>query len=254
MGKYFLCMFIAVFLISGLSTDIMAEKSALDDTNFSAKLALTTDYVSRGVSISDEDPAIQGTFDYAHPAGPFIGIWGSSWDDTGYSNDIELGYYAGFSNAIRSLNYSIWATYYQYPGAQDQGFEFDYWEFTGGLYYTIEAVLLKPALSVEYYFSPEYSGEDGLFHHASGAVDFSLPKDLTLRMLIGYKNVEGDKSTGNGLGMDGGDGYDYIHWKLGLSTVLKGFTLDVSYHDTNEHDYFGSPGEGRVVFTMSRKM
>lgn len=242
---------IIVFMF-GFDARSFAEVGPLDDENFSATMTITSDYVSRGVSFSDEDPAIQGTFDYAHPGGFFAGIWGSSWDDAGYSNDIELGYYAGYGGTLSKLTYSVWATYYQYPGAHDDGFEFDYWEFSGGLYYTIEDMALKPALGFEYYFSPEYSGEDGLFHYVSGSVDFSLPMGLTLGTLIGYKTVEGDKSTGSGAGMDGNDGYDYIHWKIGMSTVLKGFTFDISYHDTGEHDYLGDAGDARVVFSLSR--
>lgn len=252
MKRCFFGIIISVVMTCCIVSQTAAEGGAFDDANFSATLTMTTDYVSRGVSYSDEDPAVQGTFDYAHPGGFFAGIWGSSWDDAGYSNDIELGYYAGYGGALSKLSYSLWATYYQYPGAEDEGFEFDYWEFTGGLYYTIEGIPLTPALSVEYYFSHDYSGEDGLFHYVSGAVDFSLPKNLTLGFLVGYKDVEGDKSTGNGLGMDGGDGYDYFHWKAGISTVLKGFTLDLSYHDTSEHDYWGDLGDERLVFSLSR--
>ena len=111
-------------------------------------MTLTTDYVSRGVSFSDEDPAIQGSFDYAHPVGFYSGLWASSWDDTGLSNEIELGYYAGYGGTISRLSYSIWATYYQYPGAQDTGFEFDYWEISGGLYYELSETPLKPSLSL----------------------------------------------------------------------------------------------------------
>ncbi|GAB6095529.1 TorF family putative porin [Desulfatiferula olefinivorans] len=241
-------------LVLGFGPGAFAEGGPWDDENFSATMTLTTDYVSRGVSFSDEDPAIQGTFDYAHPGGFFAGIWGSSWDDAGYSNDIELGYYAGYGGSLGKMTYSVWATYYQYPGAEDDGFEFDYWEFSGGLYHTIEDVPLKPALGFEYYFSPEYSGEDGLFHYVSGSVDWSLPLGLTLNTLIGYKTVEGDKSTGGGAGMDGDDGYDYIHWKVGVSKEIKGFTVDISYHDTGEHDYLGDAGDARVVFSLSRSL
>jgi len=54
------------------------------------------------------------------------------------------------------------------------------------------------------------------------------------------------------VGLNGEDGYDYLHWRIGLSKELLGFTLDVSYYDTNENEYFGKIGDDRVVFTISR--
>jgi uncharacterized protein (TIGR02001 family) len=41
----------------------------------SANVALTSDYVFRGVSQTDEDPAIQGGFDVSHDSGLYIGTW-----------------------------------------------------------------------------------------------------------------------------------------------------------------------------------
>jgi hypothetical protein len=38
-----------------------------------------------------------------------------------------------------------------------------------------------------------------------------------MKGLIGYQWVEGDKSTGNGNGDHGDDGYDYTHWRIGIS-------------------------------------
>jgi uncharacterized protein (TIGR02001 family) len=65
--------------------------------------------------------------------------------------------------------------------------------------------------------------------------------------------VEGDKSTGNGNGENGEDGYDYTHWQVGISRPLFGFTLDLSYQDTNEANFLGNDiAEERIVFAVSR--
>jgi hypothetical protein len=51
---------------------------------------------------------------------------------------------------------------------------------------------------------------------------------------IGYQDVEGDKSTGNNLGMKGNDGYDYWHWRVGLAKEIpQWFTLALDYHNTD---------------------
>jgi uncharacterized protein (TIGR02001 family) len=79
-----------------------------------------------------------------------------------------------------------------------------------------------------------------------------LPESFGFGCEIGYQDVKGDKTTGNGRGLDGKDGYDYLFWKIGLSREVLGFNLDVSYYDTNEEEYFGQIGDSRVVFSITR--
>jgi uncharacterized protein (TIGR02001 family) len=82
-----------------------------------------------------------------------------------------------------------------------------------------------------------------------------LPYGFGLGGEIGYQDVEGDESTGGNMGMDGDDGYDYVHWRVSLSKEIpKWFTLDLSYHDTDNdaQDFFGDIAESRFVFTVSR--
>ena len=81
----------------------------------------------------------------------------------------------------------------------------------------------------------------------------TLPAAFGLGFELGYQHVEGDKTTGNKMGEDGGDGYDLWHWRIGLSRELKGFVLDLSYHDTNEEEFLGvDNADKRVVFAISR--
>ena len=47
---------------------------------FSGNVAVATDYVFRGVSQTQERPAIQGGFDAAFDSGFFAGIWASHVD------------------------------------------------------------------------------------------------------------------------------------------------------------------------------
>jgi len=81
-----------------------------------------------------------------------------------------------------------------------------------------------------------------------------LPYRLGLGFEIGYQYVEGDETTGNGMGKGGHSGFDYIHWRLGLSYEIKGFELNLSYQDTNEEDFLGNVADSRVVFGVSRSI
>jgi uncharacterized protein (TIGR02001 family) len=105
---------------------------------------------------------------------------------------------------------------------------------------------------VGFNYSPDFYGEDGNGYYYSGTLRLTLPYSFGLGFELGYQNVEGDKTTGNGLGLDGRDGYDYLFWKIGLSKEVLGFNLDVSYYDTNEKEYFGQIGDSRFVLSISR--
>jgi uncharacterized protein (TIGR02001 family) len=250
---------IAGILLIALLTATGASfaETTVDGHHFSATMYLTTDYISRGRSFSDGDPALQGTFDYYHDLGLFAGIWASSWHSYEPSNDLELGFYGGYANAIGGIDYSLTASYYIYPGAEDDFAEWDYWEFCATAAHTFDQVPLTPTWGIGYTFSPDYSGEDGNMHYGNTSVDFVLPWNLGLGLEAGYFDIEGDKSTGNGAGLDGGDGFDYWHWRVGLSTTLVGFGLDLSYHNTTEREFHRNnfyEGGDRIVFTLSRSL
>ena len=81
---------------------------------------------------------------------------------------------------------------------------------------------------------------------------------------IGFAEVDGDKATGpSGAFCDTAtgilcDGYNYTHWTVGATTSIKGFDLDLRYHDTNESAshvaFFGGTDllDDRFVVTVSR--
>jgi uncharacterized protein (TIGR02001 family) len=80
--------------------------------NMSASIWLTTDYVFRGISNTDENPAIQGSLDYTYK-GFYLGIWGSNTSFTDAA--IEIDYYAGYAGSFGELGYDIMGIYYSYP-------------------------------------------------------------------------------------------------------------------------------------------
>ena len=219
--------------------------------NMSGSVWLTTDYVFRGLSNSNEDPAVQGSLDYTFK-GFYGGIWGSntSFTDAG----IEIDYYAGYAGSFGKLDYDIMAIYYGYPEGGSKP-EPDYFEAHLGVTYKFEGAALEPTLGAGYNYSPDYFGEDDAGHYVNGTLDLSLPYGLTFGAEVGYQDVKGDKTTGNGMGMGGGDGFDYIHWRVSLTKEIPDwFTLDLSHHATDDdaESFFGNIADSRVVFTISR--
>lgn len=235
------------------------DKGILAAENFSSKLIFTSDYVVDGLSYSDQDPAVQGSIDYFHtPSGIFLGIWGSSWDDGGYSNDVELGVYGGQAGALGPVNYDVTVYYWMYPGAEDEGAEFNYLQAGINLSHTFDSLPLQPTVTAGYLWSPDYSGEEGNYNKFLGKIKLMLPFQLALGLEAAHIDVEGDTLTGNGGGLDGKDGYDWEYYRVGISRdLIAGINADLSYyHGTEEdffHNYYGRDiGGSRVVFTLSR--
>ena len=92
---------------------LMAEDSPHE---FSANVALSTDYMYRGGSQTNEQPAISGGFDYAHSSGVYAGLWASNVD-FGDSANIEIDFYGGIAGEISNgIGWDVGALYYHYPG------------------------------------------------------------------------------------------------------------------------------------------
>ncbi len=219
--------------------------------NISGSVWLTTDYVFRGISNTDENPAVQGSLDYTFK-GFYIGIWGSNTSFTDAA--IEIDYYGGYAGAFGNLGYDVMVIYYTYPDGGDDP-EPNYFEAHLGLTYTFAGIPLTPTIGAGYDYSPDFFGEDGDAHHVNGILELSLPYLFTLSGEVGYQEVEGDESTGDGQGMDGGDGFDYVYWKIGLAKEIpKWFTLDLSYYktDNDAENFFGDIADSRFVFTVTR--
>ncbi len=224
--------------------------------NFSNTIYLTSQYVFRGVSFSDRDPALQGSFDYTHPSGFYAGIWGSNWDGFGTESELELDYYLGWANALGPVDYDLGALYYTFPGAEDEGFEQNYFEAHLGLSHTFDTLPLSPTPGINYNFSPDYNGDDGNGHYFLATLDFTLPAGIGLSLGVGHLHVLGDSLSGNQ------GGFSYTHYQVGISkTLFKGLIFNVTYHGTSNdcQDEYGGPLFGTTdvctpgtVFTLSR--
>ena len=210
-----------------------------DGSPFSANVTLTTDYLYRGLSQTDSDPAIQGGFDYTHSSGFFAGLWASNVDfatnpPRNEPRDIEIDYFIGYNREL-GAEWSAQATLirYTYPGA-DADFHYDYNELlldatfrglvTAGLGYTND-IFGSDATAVTYELTGRYPLAEHFDLHA-GAGYFDLD-DLI------------DEA--------------YLYWNLGVSAFVGQFTLDLGYFDTDStaERFFGEAAGDRVVLSLS---
>jgi uncharacterized protein (TIGR02001 family) len=222
-----------------------------------ANVALTTDYVFRGISQTSEGPAIQGGFDAS--CGIFYaGVWASSldWGGTGVffpgdprGNDsvanVEIDWYLGIKPVTGRITWDLGVIYYSYPNAADLGVDrfgvvdrrgYNYVELKVGA----SAEIWKDGtLGATVFWSPDYQYETGSVWTVEGSFTQNFPKFKFIRewspsfsALIGYQ-AAGDKKAEYRLNVTGDDS-DYLYWNAGLTFgFLEKFSLDFRYWDTN---------------------
>lgn len=201
-------------------------------------LSATTDYVFRGVSYSNSDPAAQAGLELSHSAGLFVGVWASTMDiDSvqGDGRDLEFRYYAGYSHAL-SNRWTITATAiaYRFPGTGNQ-FEYDYEEF--GV-----AVNYDDILWLEYSIAPDVFNADYTTRNVELFHERPLPLGLTAGVGAGWHDTSEFANE------------DYSYWQAGLSRSFGSLGVDLRYHDTSKPVAFFSSDERareRVVLSVS---
>ena len=98
------------------------------DWTFTGNVGLFSQYVFRGISQTNEKPAIQGGLDLGHKSGFYVGTWASniSWlSDTNpdVSAPIEWDFYGGYKWSLPSdFVADFGAIYYWYPGTYPAGY------------------------------------------------------------------------------------------------------------------------------------
>lgn len=227
---------------------------------FTFNLALTSDYIFRGISQTDSGPAIQGTVDYAYmfrdEIGIYAGLFGSNvdFDETSGAGvnraSMELDLYAGLKGTISGVTWQLGYIYYAYPSAHPSSdFGYDYQEIVAKLGYDFDFMAITGGVN----YAWDYFSETGQGVYLSADVTVPLPflpYDMKALGHIGHQSIENNARFG---------APDYTDWLLGLSATIKGFTVTAAYTDTNISKGECFPGTGltntckaRGVLTVSK--
>ncbi len=89
----------------------------LQAAEFESNVALSSEYMWRGMTQSDGQAAVSGGFDISGESGAYFGVWGSNVE---YGDDatMELDYYLGYAGETEGgLSYDIGYLLYDFPGA-----------------------------------------------------------------------------------------------------------------------------------------
>jgi uncharacterized protein (TIGR02001 family) len=195
--------------------------------------------------LSGNTAAIQGGFDYSSELF-YIGVWGSN-----VVEGLELDLYAGWTPSTGPIDWDIGAIGYFYPGADDDGAEFDYVELLLG---ASTALTEQLTVGAAVYHAPENFGDTG------EATYYEINGEFSVNDALGFSAAYGNQSVEMPAGPGTED--DYNTWNIGVSHAFHGFQLDLRYHDTDidagsnieNYTYGPSSYDGAVVFTIGREL
>ncbi|MDJ0789484.1 MAG: TorF family putative porin [Myxococcota bacterium] len=236
---------VALCIAAIASSAAWAEEE--ESWGFSGGVTLTSDYPFRGISQTDNKPAVQGNIDFWHESGIYAGVWGSALNfgdgDQGY---LEADLYAGYGGEISGFSYDLAVIYYWYPGTGSSQ-DYNYLELGVGGGYDLGPA----AVSAQFYYSPDFFASSGTGIYLGGGVSVPIPGDLpfspTIDANVGYQWIDDNDDFGTP---------DYLEWNVGLGLAFYGLDLDFRYHDTDLSDgeCFGGLDvcDPRFVFSVSK--
>lgn len=187
-------------------------------------VGVVSDYVFRGYSQTDEEPALQGGVD-ATIGAFYVGAWASNVD-FGDDTDAEVDIYGGFRGEAAGFAFDVGAVGYGYVNAPD-GADYDYLELKAAASRAVGPVTFGGVV----YWSPDFFGLDEEATYLEGSLAFAPADKWTASAAIGHQWLDVND--------------DYATWNIGVGyAVTEHVAIDVRYHDA---DVDGPLSDGRAV-------
>ena len=210
---------LAVAFLTATAAPTLAQEAASEPLTISGTAGLASQYRFRGISLSDEDLAVQASLNATHESGFYVGTWGSNLAGFGTfgGSNIELDVYGGYRATIGDATLDAGLLWYLYPGTAGTDYGEPYVSVTLPLGPTTAKI------GAAYAFDQDAIGsEDNIYVYGdlSGAIPDSA---VVLKGHLGY-------STGNSTLTPAGD---YLDWLVGIDYIWKSLTFGVAYVDTD---------------------
>ena len=206
------------------------------ELEISGNVALTTNYVFRGITQTDDGPAIQGGFDIGS-GGWYAGTWASSVD-FGDDTTMEIDFYGGYGGSItETISYDVGVIYYAYPDSPDiGGGSQDFVEYYGSLAKSFGAFELGAGVA----YSDDFYGETGESLYYSTSASYALTEELSFEATYGVSDFEED-----------GGNRDYQDYSIGGSYVTP-YGVDVGFAYIGTTNF--SDNTDTFVFSVSKSL
>ncbi|AYF87591.1 TorF family putative porin [Pseudomonas sp. JS3066] len=193
-----------------------------DDFSVQVDLAVLSDYRTRGISQTQNDPAAQAGATLLHSSGLYAGAWTSNVDyGFGLKTRQEVDYYAGwYWQATDEVNLDLGYIKYSYP-KESQFNQSEVYAILGAYGFKLAAFYSNDASTV---FGED---QDALYSYAG--YQTSLPLEVELELRYGRMDFKDPMFWSTG-----GDSTDSYHeWEAKLTRDFLGVTWGLSYIDTD---------------------
>ena len=179
-------------------------------------LGATSDYRYRGISQTQNAPAIQGGIDYTNKNGFYAGNWNSSVSSLVYTNGagIETDLYAGYKKEIKGITFDVGSYNYFYPRASVNKTNYDTREVYVGA--AKGPVAIKVSQSLGDYFAASNSRGSRYYQ-----ADVAYPVAGTKASILAHA---GRTDVANQTVLDSND------YNAGVGYNLAGFDLAARYY------------------------
>lgn len=212
----------------------------------SGNVSLTSDYIFRGVSQTNQKPALQGGVEFAADSGVYIGAWGSnvSWLSDGsstqapLSSSLELDVFGGYRGSVsQAVTFDVGGLYYWYPGDYPTGFN------SADTFEVHARIIATPAdgtsLSARYSYAITdlfgYADSDGS-GYLDVAANWEFSPGWSFDAHAGRQWIQGNRE------------YAYSDWKLGVTRAFdKGFSAGMAWSDTDADSALYTNPHGNAI-------
>ncbi len=235
---------LAAVAVAGVALSGAAEAQEKSALSYSFSVAVTSDYVFRGISQTAERPTGQASLDVTWGK-LYAGVWasglefGSEPPGGGSIARAEVDVYAGWKPDFAGFAFDFGGIYYAYPGARDNRTttaftqEADYFELKAGV---SREVFKNFAVTGTVFWSPDYTNGTGPVLTAEAGASYTLPQlgivTPSISALYGYQTGKSDRFAA--IVANGANNYSY--WNAGMTFGIEKFSLDLRYWDTNIRD------------------
>ena len=200
---------------------------------FAYNVALSSQYIYRGLSQSNYRPALSAGIDYTHASGLYAGAWASSitWlrDFGASSSRVEIDTFLGYKQGFGDVTLDVGYLRYNYPGSVTKGFTRpDTDEIYLGA--TFKEYTLKYSHGVSNVFGTADSKNTGYLDLTAA---WTLMDTVTLTAHVGRQAFIGPSKSGA----------SYTDWKLEVGKDFgSGISAGLGYTGTNaDKDFYKPP-------------
>ena len=157
-------------------------------------LGLTSDYRYRGISQTQNAPAVQGGIDYAHSSGFYVGNWNSSVSSQVYTNGagVESDLYAGYKKEVyEGITVDVGSYNYFYPRSTTSaktGSNFDTYEGYAAVGYK-DLVTAKYSQTLGAGYFGQANAKGTKYYQADAKVPTVVVNKLSVVAHAGHTNV-----------------------------------------------------------------